>query len=264
MADTPSSITLNASEAIFAVADVPATIRFYRDILGFESEWTWGDPPNFGGVRWSGFQIMFCLQPELAARVEGHQHGIFLDDPDALYAMHRSRGAPILSEIENKPWGIREYTVRDPNGYHLRFSGPLKHEAQTCEVSMPDFVTIVERMPTARELALVKGDPATGVDAATETALANSLYGVVAIDTRSNDAIGCLRIVGDGARFFYIQDVYVLPAFQHQRIGSELMTTAMSWLRRTAPGSYVGLFTGRPGFYERFGFRRGHGMTRDA
>lgn len=258
-----SSLQLNGSEAIFAVADVPAAIRFYRDILGFESEWTWGDPASFGGVRWAGIHIMFCLQPELARKVEGHQHGFFLDDIDALHELHRSRGAPIIEPIDNKPWGVREYIVRDPNGYHLRFGGPHRHEGRTCDVSMPAFVRIVERVPTAEELAICIGAPRTdGDDERTEIALRNSLFGVVAIDSRSGDTIGCLRIVGDGGKFFYIQDVYIASAFQHQRIGSALMEAAMAWLRKTAPGASVGLFTGRPGFYERFGFRRGNGMSR--
>lgn len=262
VADNPS-LQLNGSEAIFAVADVIATIRFYRDVLGFESEWIWGEPATFGGVRWAGIHVMFCLQPDLAGKVEGHQHGFFLDDIDALHELHRSRGAPIIQPIDNKPWGVREYVVRDPNGYHLRFGGPHKHEGRTCDVALPAFVRIVERMPSAQEISLCVGAPRTdGEDERTETALRNSLYGVVAIDSRNDQVIGCLRIVGDGGKVFYIQDVYVASAFQHQRIGSALMEAAMTWLRKTAPGASVGLFTGRPGFYERFGFRRGNGMSR--
>lgn len=256
-------ISLNQSEAIFAVADVPATIRFYRDVLAFRSEWTWGEPPSFGGVRWGGVHIMFCLQPQLAAKVDGHQHSLVLDDVDALYELHRSRGAPIIDPIDNKPWGMREYTVRDPNGYRLRIGGPLKHEGRDEPVSMPPFVRIDERMPTAAELAIIAGGPQVESDTArTETALRNSLFGAVAIDTRTHKTVGCIRVVGDGGKFFYIQDVYVLPDYQHQRIGSELMHAALRWLGKTVPGASVGLFTGKPGFYERFGFRSGYGMSR--
>jgi hypothetical protein len=37
-------------------------------------------------------------------------------------------GALIIEPIENKPWNVREYTVRDCNGYHLRFGGPTTYE----------------------------------------------------------------------------------------------------------------------------------------
>ena len=33
---------LTRSEAILAVSDVVATIRYYRHVLGFADEWTWG------------------------------------------------------------------------------------------------------------------------------------------------------------------------------------------------------------------------------
>jgi hypothetical protein len=36
-------------------------------------------------------------------------------------------GAPIIEPIENKPWNVREYTVRDCNGHHRRF-GPTTYE----------------------------------------------------------------------------------------------------------------------------------------
>ena len=41
-----------SSEPIFPVADVVATVRYCRDVLGFEKDWVWGEPPDFGGVRW--------------------------------------------------------------------------------------------------------------------------------------------------------------------------------------------------------------------
>ena len=44
-------VTLRSSEPIFPVTDVVATVRYYREVLGFAEEWVWGEPPDFGGVR---------------------------------------------------------------------------------------------------------------------------------------------------------------------------------------------------------------------
>jgi predicted N-acetyltransferase YhbS len=258
---------LRASEAILAVADVAATVKFYREVLGFESEWLWEDPPTFGGVRWGKVHVMFCLQPDLARAVKGHQHAFFCEDINGLRERHRKTAAPILSEIENKPWGIREYTVRDINGYHLRFGGPLTYERPAAARStMPDFIRIVERLPSVEEFAALTDAGEGNRSAETmQTALQNSLYGVVALDTREQSTtrvVGVLRVVGDGARFFYIQDVMVLPELQHQHIGSAMMEAVMAWLKRAAPkGAFIGLFTGKPAFYERYGFQSGHGMS---
>lgn len=259
---------LRTSEPIFAATDVPATVRFYCDVLGFSGQWLWGDPPTFGGVRWGSVQILFGCQPELAKKIEGHGHFFRGEDIQGLYELHKGNNAPIISDIENKPWGIREYTIRDINGYHLRFGGPEKYERPaTASRTMPEFIRIVERLPTLDEFVTLtdalnwnRNDPVN------ELALRNSLFGVVALDTRApvdKQIAGAIRVVGDGARFFYIQDVMVVPQLQSQRIGSAMMESTMDWLKRTAPkGAYIGLFTGKAAFYERFGFHdTAGGMT---
>ena len=109
------------SEAIFSVADMAAAVRFYRDKLGFTKEWFWDDPPTHGGVEWGGISLMFHLDADLAKHVEGHQHYFFVEGVAELYARHQQNGVQIISPLERKAWGEREYTVRDPNGYHLRF-----------------------------------------------------------------------------------------------------------------------------------------------
>lgn len=261
MSALPPMPVLRTSEAVLAVADVAATIRFYREKLGFEGEWLWGDPPTFGGVRWGGIQIMFCQQERLASKVEGHMHYFRCDDIEALYQHHRQRHAPIIDDIENKPWDLREYTIRDINGYHLRFGGPPRYERPvTARQSLPADVTIAERIPTLAEYyTLAESVGWNRHESTASTALQNSLYGAVAM--AGEEAVGMLRIIGDGGRFYYIQDVVVCPPRQNQRIGTALMEAAMAWLERTAPkGAWIGLFTPKPAFYERFGFKSGGGM----
>lgn len=258
---------LKTSEAIFAVSDVLAAVRFYRDILGFDGQWLWGDPPTFAGVRWGSVHVMFCQQPDLAAKVEGHLHFFMCDDVEAVHQRHLEKQAPIISAIENKPWGLREYTIRDPNGYHLRFAGPQKYERPAAAAAtIPDFIRIVERLPSVEESLLLHNALHWNREAeALHVALNNSLYGAVALDARDagrERVVGSIRVIGDGAKFFYIQDVMVLPEYQNQRIGSAMMEATMRWLKGSAPpGASVGLFTGKPGFYERYGFQSGMGMS---
>jgi GNAT superfamily N-acetyltransferase len=86
-------------------------------------------------------------------------------------------------------------------------------------------------------------------------ALRNSLYCVVAHS--GEEAVGMARLVGDGASYFHVQDVMVLPSYQKQGIGSALVEAVMAHVQRAAPHlALVGLFTGRnlAGFYGRWGF----------
>ena len=44
----------------------------------------------------------------------------FVDDADFVYAVCREHDVPIEEPISSKPWGMREFSIRDPNGHLLR------------------------------------------------------------------------------------------------------------------------------------------------
>jgi uncharacterized glyoxalase superfamily protein PhnB/GNAT superfamily N-acetyltransferase len=266
MPDEKPSLRINALSPILAVPDISAAVEFYTRVLGFERDWLWGDPPRHAAVRRDKVQIQFGLNPTMAARVSGMQYFFFVDGVEEFHALHRARGAEICSAIENKPWGLREYTVRDPWGYELRFAGPEKFERPAdARSSLPPNIRIVERLPTIEEYAeIVKSvNWGNNLDAA-PAALRGSIYGVVAVDDADPGnlkTVGMLRVIGDGALAFCIQDVAVMPSHQNQRIGSALIQTTLKWIRMSAPpGAFVCLFTLKPRFYERFDFKTDMGM----
>nr|WP_028560835.1 GNAT family N-acetyltransferase [Paenibacillus pinihumi] len=124
---------------------------------------------------------------------------------------------------------------------------------------------VVERCPTVAEHqtlweAAGWGDVDTLV---TERSLMNSVYGVVAVC--DGVTVGMGRIVGDGAMYYYIQDVAVLPNYRQMGIGKRIMENLLQYIRHRAMGSpFVGLFAsqGKEAFYEQFGFKNyAPGMT---
>ncbi len=247
---------LKRSQPIFAVKDVKATIAFYENVLGFGSPWFWGDPVCFGGIQRDSVQVMFNQQPDLAAKIEGHQHHFWVDDLDGLHARHIAAGAPIIEPIGNRPWGLREYTVRDPNGYHLRFSGPTTYvKPATALDTMPAYIRIESRLPTGAEFIALAASVGWKKTAESSRWLAGSLLGVVAIDKSSDEAVGMARAVEDAYGWYSIWDVVVRPVFQSQRIGTAMMESLLDQLRRRGPaGATVNLFTFHSSFYERMGF----------
>jgi catechol 2,3-dioxygenase-like lactoylglutathione lyase family enzyme/GNAT superfamily N-acetyltransferase len=255
---------ITGSTAVLAVADVMKSIAFYTDVLGFKQRWLWGNPPTFGCIGLGACELFLCEQPELATKVEGHMHCIFVErDLDALYEQHRAAGAPIVDPIANKPWGMREYAVRDPSGYHLRFGGPEKFERSAGALdALPPHVRIEIGLPeleTCKSLFTSVGW--NWREEPTRDSLANTLVGVVAIDTRDGQTVGMARATGDG-KFYMLWDVVVRPSHQGQRIGEAMVRRVLDELRaRGAPeGAFVGLFTPKPGFYEKIGFRKEVGM----
>ncbi|WP_198029019.1 GNAT family N-acetyltransferase [Actinoplanes sp. N902-109] len=65
------------------------------------------------------------------------------------------------------------------------------------------------------------------------------------------------RIIGDGAWYFHIADMAVLPGHQRQGLGSVILSTLLARIREHAPpGAYVNLLgsaAGQP-LYRKFGF----------
>ncbi|WP_120521406.1 GNAT family N-acetyltransferase [Arthrobacter celericrescens] len=96
-------------------------------------------------------------------------------------------------------------------------------------------------------------------------ALNGSLAGVVAL--ADGQVIGMGRLVGDGVKFFYVQDLAVLPAYQGQGIGTALLRSLLDYVCRSSPATaFVGLFAteGAQSLYKRDGFTPGdmRGMFR--
>lgn len=108
---------------VLPVTDLRATVAYYTDVLGFDDPWFWGDPPTDAGVRSGGRNaFMFEHAPARATAHRGTVYVVNVREIDALRARHQAAGATIVSDVEDKPWGVREYTVEDVNGYRLRFS----------------------------------------------------------------------------------------------------------------------------------------------
>jgi len=240
-----------SSTAIFACSDVLATISHYLNVLAFESSWTWGDPPTFGSVSREGVTIMFNQQPDLAANASGLQHWINVDEVDVLYELHKSKRANIIAEIGDRPWGAREYTVQDLNGYHLRFAGVAKSHAKPSR-AFPEGVTLERRKPTIEEHSLV-ANAAFGFRDPQTQLLDATWAGVVALDSDGN-CVGVLRIMWDSCDWYSIWDVAVLPEWQGQRIGTKMMQEAMEVVRAASPQANIHLFTYQYPFYEKLGF----------
>lgn len=239
-----------SSTPIFATADVTASVAYYVDALGFRWEWGWGEPPTIASVAHGSVSIMLSLQPDLASQVAGHQHWFRVDDADALHADHLARGAKILEPPSDRPWGVREYVVEDPSGYHLRFAGPPKGEAKPSD-PFPSDVTIELRLPTPAEYETIARD-AFYRDGTTPSVLDHSWGGVVALGPEG--IIGMARVMFDAPGWYSVWDVAVLPDWQGRHIGHRLMEEALAMVGEASPGAWVFLFTYKHGFYEKLGF----------
>jgi predicted enzyme related to lactoylglutathione lyase len=108
----PKLTTIGQPVPELPVADVERAQLYYRDHLGFQINWL---EPNkeIGAVSRARTTIFFRKrQPPFEPAI----HWIFADDIDATYQELKSSGANIVEPLEKKPWGLRQFTIKDPDG----------------------------------------------------------------------------------------------------------------------------------------------------
>lgn len=109
---------------VFRVADLPRSLAYYRDRLGFEVEF------NYEGFYASVLRDGCHIHLKCAAPVERDQaafeHDEHLDacfgvqDAQALASRLAAAGAAFSVPLRSMPYG-REFYVKDPDGYILGF-----------------------------------------------------------------------------------------------------------------------------------------------
>ena len=103
------------------VRNLKETLDFYRDRLGFYDEWTWNDLD--GGIQRDDMRLLFSAEPVYKDTFNTDYLPIqlwFVDNVDLVYTEYRNSGIEIIREIENKPWGTREFIFSDLNGHLIR------------------------------------------------------------------------------------------------------------------------------------------------
>lgn len=119
---------LNTIIPQFFTTDLPATFKWYEDKLGFETDFLYGEPPFYGGVKRDGQLIFFRHQDELRPFEADKYEAEYLDamvqvnDIDRLYKELQDRGAEILSPLGRAEWGAMNFIVKDPDGHLLCFA----------------------------------------------------------------------------------------------------------------------------------------------
>lgn len=119
----------------FIVNDVPTTLAFYRDRLGFDVTFEGPEPDDvfFGIVQRGGAMILFKdveVEPvpnytrngnKGIARWDAYVH---VPDPDALAAEFLSRKVEFSEPLQDTDDGLRGFELKDADGYVLFFGRP--------------------------------------------------------------------------------------------------------------------------------------------
>jgi uncharacterized glyoxalase superfamily protein PhnB len=115
---------------VFFTMDIPATLAYYKDKLGFECLGTWQDPPVYAILVRDQHALHFrCAEPPTANPDKYPDElldaYVFVEDADVLYAEFAARGVEFARRLGNMPWHSREFVVKDCDGRLLAFGSNL-------------------------------------------------------------------------------------------------------------------------------------------
>ena len=106
------------------VGDLARTREFYVDRLGLEVLMEHPGYLRVGGG--GGFHIGFEEREPAHVGAVGIEIVVQVVDVDAACTALRVAGIVLESEPQNQEWGARHAWLRDPDGYRLSLSGPLR------------------------------------------------------------------------------------------------------------------------------------------
>lgn len=121
---------------LLSVFDMPTSVRFYRDLLGFELVNQSQPGDNFGWclLRFNGVELMLntayddgqrppALDPARAAAHDDTCLYFGCEDVDGVYQHLRAHGLKV-KEPKVAPYGMKQLYAKDPDGYGLCFQWP--------------------------------------------------------------------------------------------------------------------------------------------
>ncbi len=128
------AIDVRGMAPLLQVFDMPASLKFYCDVLGFEVVMTDGKPSPHNDwvlLRWNGIEFMLNTAYEAPgrppkpdpARVAAHRDtALFFGCPDVdgAYNYLRAKGVE-LRPPKVAPYGMKQIHLTDPDGYEIWF-----------------------------------------------------------------------------------------------------------------------------------------------
>lgn len=126
---TPETFRARGISIGLTVGDVEKSVAWYRDVLGFIVEQEWQDDGKLAGAAMlAGAARLFLGQDDWAKgrdRKKGEGCRIHLataQDVDEVAGRIKASGGELESEPADMPWGVRAFTLVDPDGFNLTIS----------------------------------------------------------------------------------------------------------------------------------------------
>ena len=128
------AVIANAEPQLF-VADIKASCDFYVAKLGFAVVFTYGEPPYYAQVKRDGARLNLrcvdrpAIDPDLRDRAELLSATLVVatsEEIKQLFLEFQESAVTFVQTLSRKPWGARDFIIRDIDGNVLLFAGPAE------------------------------------------------------------------------------------------------------------------------------------------
>jgi uncharacterized glyoxalase superfamily protein PhnB len=110
------------------VNDIAKSVSWYRDVMGFTVKDRWERDGKLMGVELVAGDVLVMLSQDDWKKGRDRKKGegfslycLTVQDVDKLATRARARGATMLQEPRDQPWGTRDFSVKDPDGFKITF-----------------------------------------------------------------------------------------------------------------------------------------------
>lgn len=127
------SLSLGSSSPGFTVNDLEKSLFWYRDVLGFAVDERWERDGKLAGVSLQAGSVTFMIGQDDwkkgRDRKKGEGFRLYCEttqDVDALAAKIKARGGMLDEDPRDTPWGTRDFSMTDPDGFKLTIGADKK------------------------------------------------------------------------------------------------------------------------------------------
>jgi len=107
---------------VLAVKDLRTSADYFVDRLGFDRDFV---APGWEFLSFGNFKVMLgeCSDAMWAQETGDHSYfaHVLVENVDSVFEEFKANGADLLSKPADKPWGLREFGVRTPDGHRITF-----------------------------------------------------------------------------------------------------------------------------------------------
>ena len=130
---SPSKATIVGAEPQLFVTDIKRSCEFFHEKLGFTLVFSYGRPPYYAQVGRDAARLnLRCVERtviESTARDREELLSVSMtvataEEIKLLFLEFQSAGVAFHQPLKTRPWGARNFVVKDPDGNLLLFAGP--------------------------------------------------------------------------------------------------------------------------------------------